>query len=140
SEAITLRSIELPPSAFASAIDNPFMPLKPGSVYVYKGTSDGEPETDRIIVTTDTKQITGVTCVAVLDRVFISGELQEKTYDWFAQDKAGNVWYFGEDSREIDNGKVVGREGSWEAGVNGGIAGIIMLAHNSVGEFYQQEI
>src|SRR5262249_17993612 len=81
----------------------------------------------------------GVTCTAVLDRVFQGGEVVEKTYDFYAQDQAGNVWYFGEDSREIENGKVVDRSGSWEAGVGGALPGIIMEAQSNVGDVYTQE-
>ena len=89
--------------------------------------SDG-PLKDVVIVTNQTKQVAGVTTTLVFDRVFSSGKLSEKTYDFFAQDKIGNVWYFGENSQQIDNGKIVGREGSWEAGVNGATQGIVMQA------------
>ena len=77
--------------------------------------------------------------IVVLDRVFLSGELKEKTFDWFAQDKDGNVWYFGEDTKEFENGKVVSTAGSFEAGKNGAKAGIIMLAHPVLGKVTPQE-
>jgi hypothetical protein len=124
---------------WSDTIDNPYFPLLVGSVYVYTGVKEGEAQVDRVIVTDVTKQIMGVTCTAVLDRVFQGGELTEKTYDFYAQDQAGNVWYFGENSQELENGKVVSREGSWEAGVNGATPGIIMEAHPQVGDFYIQE-
>jgi len=76
----------------------------------------------------------------VLDRVFVHGELQEKTFDWYAQDKQGNVWYLGEDTKEFENGQVVSTAGSFEAGKHGAKAGIIMLAHPQVGDKYQQEL
>jgi hypothetical protein len=81
----------------------------------------------------------GVECVVVEDRVTEGGELTEKTYDWYAQDNKGNVWYFGEDSTEYDNGKVKSTEGSWEAGKDGAEPGIIMPADPKIGETYRQE-
>ena len=138
-ESLRLRSFTVGPAGFADSIDNPLLPILPGSLALYTGVKDGENETERVIVTNDTKQITGVTTTVVFDRVFINGVLAEKTYDFYAQDLAGNVWYFGEDSREIDNGKVVSREGSWEAGVNGAKPGIVMQAIPGVGNSYHQE-
>lgn len=70
-------------------------------------------------VTSDTRNIMGVDCVVVDDRVTEGGELTEQTYDWYAQDEKGNVWYFGEYSKEYENGKVKSTEGSWEAGKDG---------------------
>jgi hypothetical protein len=113
--------------------------MTPGTTWVYKGNTDGEPVKDRVVVQSETVVIKGVTCAIVLDRVYTNGELSEKTQDFFAQDDKGNVWYFGENSREIDNGKVVSREGSWLHGVNGAKAGIIMPAVNSIGQTYAQE-
>jgi hypothetical protein len=92
-----------------------------------------------MIVTHDTKQIMGVKCVVVDDRVWTNGKLTKKTFDWYAQDKRGNVWYFGEDSKEYKNGKVTSTGGSWEAGKDGAKPGIIMPAHPKVGQTYRQE-
>jgi hypothetical protein len=86
-----------------------------------------------------TVQIQGVTCNVVLDRVFTAGELSEKTHDFFAQDTSGNVMYMGEMSRDIENGKIVSREGSWIAGLNGAMSGIIMEAAPKIGDVYTQE-
>ena len=83
--------------------------------------------------------ILGISAIVVLDQVFVHGELKEKTFDWYAQDRDGNVWYLGEDTRELEDGKVVSTEGSWEAGVDGAEAGIIMPAHPRVGQHYRQE-
>ena len=83
--------------------------------------------------------ILGIAATVVHDQVFLEGDLIEDTYDWYAQDRDGNVWYFGEDSREIEDGSVVSTEGSWEAGVNGASPGIIMLANPQSGMKYQQE-
>jgi hypothetical protein len=126
------------PSEFATTIDNKYFPLKPGTTFVYKGNSGGDPERDVMSVTHSTKRIMGVKCVVVKDRVFAQGKLGEKTFDWYAQDKKGNVWYFGEDSKEYKNGKV-STAGSWEAGKAGAKPGIIMQAHPKVGQTYRQE-
>jgi hypothetical protein len=124
-------------------VTNRYFPLKVGKTYVYKGKEDGESVTDRFTVTNQTKEfkINGgtVTGRVVHDRLFSGGELKEDTFDWFAQDKDGTVWYFGEDTKELDNGQVVSTEGSWEAGVNGAKPGIIMEAHPKVGDKYKQE-
>jgi hypothetical protein len=127
------------PADFVEVIDNPYLPLKPGTTLVYEGTSDGERETTEVTTTDRTKEVMGVTTTVVRDQVFVAGELVEDTFDWFAQDRYGNVWYFGEISREYKGGKFVGTEGSWEAGVDGAEPGIVMLADPQVGDSYRQE-
>jgi hypothetical protein len=127
-------------AAFVSRIDNRFFPLIPGSVYTYEGQEDGEKQRTVTEVTHETKSILGVMAVVVLDTVSDShGELIEQTFDWYAQDNAGNVWYMGEDTKEYENGQVVSTEGSWEGGVNGAAPGIIMEAQPRVGDAYMQE-
>ena len=127
------------PANFTTNIDNPYFPLKPGTTYIYEGpTSRGFIHTE-FVVTTNTKLIDGVTCVEVHDQVFTDGKLTEDTLDWFAQDKDGNVWYFGEDSDELVNGRVSSLGGSWQGGVNGASPGIAMKVHPKVGDFYRQE-
>lgn len=123
------------PAAFVPAVDHPFLPLVPGTVFQYAG--DGE--TITVEVLHERKLILGVDCTVVRDRVYAEGSLVEDTFDWFAQDRAGNVWYLGEDSKEYENGVVVSTEGSWEAGVDGARAGINMLAQPAVGQRYYQE-
>jgi hypothetical protein len=127
------------PHDFVRVVDNRFFPLRPGTRLVYKGMADGEAETNITLVTYDRKEILGISAVVVLDRVFVHGELTEKTFDWYAQDEDGNVWYLGEDTKEYEDGRVVSTAGSWEAGVQGAKAGIIMLAHPKVGDQYRQE-
>jgi hypothetical protein len=127
------------PDQFVRDVDNRFFPLVPGTRYVFVGEEDGERETNVILVTGDRKNILGISATVVLDRVFVDGELTEKTFDWFAQDRQGNVWYLGEDTRELEDGAVVSTEGSWEAGVDGAVAGIIMPAEPRTGQHYQQE-
>jgi len=126
------------PSEFSNVIDNQYWPLKPGTIYTFQGTEDGEKQKDVVTVTFDTKEILGVKCAVVLDEVSSGDELLEKTYDWYAQDSDGNVWYFGEDSTSYEDGKA-SKEGSWEAGVDGALPGIIMEAHPQVGDTYRQE-
>lgn len=127
------------PASFVNAIDNSRLPMTPGTTYTYEGeTADGS-ETNIVEVTFDTKEILSVTCVVVHDTVFIDGELAEETFDWYAQDIDGNVWYFGEDSKEYDAGVVVSTTGSWEAGVDGAKPGIVMKSNPQVGDTYRQE-
>ena len=126
-------------AGFVDAIDNPYFPIAPGRTWVYTGVKDGARLKDRIVVQNYTKVIKGVTCAVVLDRVYEDGVLVERTHDFYAQDTKGNVWYMGEHSRDIENGVVVSTEGSWEHGVNGAKAGIIMEASPKVGDSYFQE-
>ena len=125
------------PNDFVPVIDNPFFDLQPGTTFTTE-SPDGS-ESDTFVVTRQTKVIDGVTCVVVKDTALVDGELVEKTNDYFAQGKAGNVWYFGEDTAEFENGKVVSTEGTWRAGVDGATPGFIMLASPQVGNEYDQE-
>jgi hypothetical protein len=127
------------PESFVGQIDNPYLPLSPGTTLTYRGKLDGEPAKDVVTVTNRTKVILGVTTTVVVDQVFVRGELVEDTEDWFAQDAAGNVWYLGEDTKELENGQVVSTEGSWEAGVDNARAGIFMPAAPKVGQVFKQE-
>lgn len=134
--------VEINPADFVSAniVGNDLFSLESGRTMVYLGEGeDGEVIRVEEIYTNDTKVIMGVTCVVVRAMEYEDDQLIEDTYDWYAQDKAGNVWYFGEDSKEIENGQVVGTHGSWEAGKNGALPGIIMLANPLVGLWYRQE-
>jgi hypothetical protein len=129
------------PANFVAAVTNQFFPLPPGRIQFYQGQSEGAAQTDSAEILSETKTILGVVATVVHDRVYTDGELTEDTFDWYAQDKDGNVWYLGEDTKELDNGQVVSTEGSWEAGVNGAEAGIIMWADPSahLGVEYRQE-
>jgi len=124
-------------------VANPYFPLTPGKTYVYRGKEDDHPTEDRFAVTDKTKSFTigGGTIKAreVHDQVFTNNKLTEDTFDWFAQDDDGTVWYFGEDTKELEDGQVVSTEGSWEAGVKGANAGIFMEANPKVGDKYKQE-
>jgi hypothetical protein len=128
-----------PASDFVGTIDNPYFPLRPGTTFRYEGTKDGEPAADKVEVTQETKTILGVRAVVVLDLASAGGKAEEKTFDWYAQDSRGNVWYLGEDSFDLVNGKWVRNDGSWEAGVDGAKAGIVMEANPEAGDTYRQE-
>jgi hypothetical protein len=124
---------------FVGTIDNPYFPLKPGTTFIYEGRTAGGLEHSEFAVTHNTRVILGVTCTEVRDTVFTDGVLTEDTLDWFAQDKDGNVWYFGENTHELEDGLITTIDGTFMAGVNGDKAGIIMKAHPAVGDFYRQE-
>lgn len=133
-------SLQLDPGNFVSVIDNPYFPLEPGTTFIYRGETEGTPTRNVTTVTSDTKVILGVTTTVVHDQAYEDGVLVEDTFDWYAQDKDGNVWYFGEDTKELDeSGNVISTEGSWEAGVGGAEPGIIMEANPKKGDKYQQE-
>jgi hypothetical protein len=130
---------DIAPARFTTKIDNPYFPLIPGTTYTFQGVSAGFPETDIVTVTHQTKAIIGVRCVVVRDEVHTSGQLTELTFDWYAQDEDGNVWYFGEDSHEYSGGSPVSAFGSWEAGVDGAQPGIVMPGTPVNGQTYRQE-
>lgn len=127
------------PDDFIVGIDNPYLALEPGRIFHYEGETDEGLETIVVEVLSETKTIMGIATTVVHDQAFLDGELIENTFDWFAEDADGNVWYFGEYSEEIEDGVVISTEGSWEAGVDGALPGIIMLAEPQVGSSYQQE-
>jgi hypothetical protein len=127
------------PAAFTAVVDNPYFPLRPRARWVMEGSGESAGEVTITMVTDETRTIMGVACTVVRDEVKADGELQEVTFDWYAQDAAGNVWYFGEDTAEYKDGEVSSREGSWEAGVDGAQPGIIMPADPVIGLTYRQE-
>ncbi len=129
----------LSPADFVGVIDNPYLPMPVGSHWRYEGESDGEVETVDITVTGQRRLVMGISAFVVRDTVTIGGELVEDTYDWFAQDSTGNVWYLGEEVKDYDNGVVVSTAGSWEAGINGALPGIVMPAQPVTGDVYRQE-
>jgi hypothetical protein len=122
------------PADFVDVIDNPLLPLIPGTTFEYRGA-----EHVVLTVTHDTRNVMGVTATVVTDEDYIDGALIEETYDWYAQDRWGNVWYLGEATAEIENGRPTSTHGSWEAGVEGARPGIVMLADPRPGDRYRQE-
>ncbi|MBJ7337881.1 hypothetical protein [Mycolicibacterium sp.] len=129
---------KIDPSMFSTTIDNPYFPLTPGTRTVYEAdTAEGHQQTTTE-VTRDTKKIVGVNTVVVHDTVTADGKPLEDTLDWFAQDRQGNVWYFGEATKAFNDG-TVDTTGSFEAGVDGAQPGIVMPAQPQVGDQYRQE-
>ena len=125
---------------FSARVDNPWFPLPPGTRYVYEGSKDGEPGRDVVTVTRRTTTIAGAPCAVVSDGLYLRGRLAERTTDWYTQDRLGNVWYFGEQTAELDrNGRVTSTEGSWQASVDGARPGIFMPARPRIGASFRQE-
>jgi hypothetical protein len=130
----------LSPNDFVARVDNPWFPLRPGSEYRYTGLKDRTKMVDVVRVTARTKRILGVETTVVHDVVKVNGRPEEETLDYYAQDRHGNVWYFGEATKTFDNhGKIAGTEGSFEAGVDGERAGILIPGHPRVGQVGRQE-
>jgi hypothetical protein len=127
-----------PASQFSTTIDNPWMPMRPGTRWRFVGHTAGGVEHTVTTVLQLTKVVDGVRVVVVHDVTRRGGRLLEDTYDWFAQDLRGNVWYFGENTKAYDGG-TVSRAGSWRAGRHGAHAGIVMEAHPKVGDGYREE-
>src|SRR5262249_47167682 len=128
------------PGQFGPNIDNAWFPLRPGTVYVYVGVKDGEPAIDVFAVSRQTLVVGGVRTRVVNDRLYLKGVLKERTADYYAQDRCGNVWYFGEDTAELNAaGRVVSREGSFRAGVDGAQPGVFMQRRPELGRWFRQE-
>ena len=132
--------VELDPADFTTEIDNPYWPMRQGTRWVYRETGpDGTEQRVVVAVTGDTREVMGIEARVVHDAVTEDGELVEDTFDWYAQDADGNVWYLGEDTKEYEDGKVATTAGSWEAGVDGALPGVIVPADPEAGLAYRQE-
>ena len=126
------------PAEFSTTIDNSYFPLVPGTRFVYEAaTADGR-ERNVVEVTADTKIVMAVPTRVVHDVVLVDGKLEEETFDWYAQDGEGNVWYFGEATQAL-GGPTVDTSGSFEAGRDAALPGIVMPGHPMVGDHYRQE-
>jgi hypothetical protein len=131
--------VAIDPANFTNVIDNPWWPMTLGSEWTYTETdAEGTAAKVKVTVTSDTKLIMGVTTVVVHDVLTEGGNTVEDTFDWYAQDLDGNLWYFGEDTKEFTDGGV-DTSGSWEAGVDGALPGVILPAAPKVGQTYRQE-
>jgi hypothetical protein len=144
SQAAASATSAMPPmpaaSDFSARVDNPWYPLLPGSVYVYQGVKGGQQSRDVLTVTHRTTKVDDVSCIVVQDRLYLNGHLGERTTEWYSQDKQGNVWYFGEDTAELDKtGHITTTSGTWRAGVNGAMPGIYMYATPRVGWSAREE-
>ena len=133
--------VELDPADFSTRIDNPYWPMEPGTRWTYREIDeDGAALEVVVVVTAETKNIAnGITARVVRDVVTADGELVEDTKDWYAQDSDGNVWYLGEETAEFEEGRMTTRAGSFEAGVDGALPGIVMPGDPQVGMEYRQE-
>jgi hypothetical protein len=134
------QPVHLDPAQFSSRIDNPYWPMTPGYHWIYRETDgQGEPQRIEVTVTKRTKMIMGIQARVVHDVASKGGQVVENTFDWYAQDANGNVWYMGEDTKEYENGRVSSTQGSWQAGVDGAQPGILLPAHPAPGMAYRQE-
>ena len=130
------------PANFVDTIDNPYFPHIPGAKYVYEGQTEDGVERTILDVLDRKKLVAGIKTTVMRDRVYQEGQIVEDTFDYFAQDKSGNVWYFGEDVKNYEDGALVDTDGSWLAGVGGAVPGIVMYATPAahIGETYNQEM
>jgi hypothetical protein len=128
------------PADFSPQVDNRWFPLTPGKLLVYSGIKDGKKALDLFAPSSRTRVIDGVRTRVVEDRGYLDNVLEERTSDYYAQDRCGNVWYFGEDTATLDrHGRVVDTEGTWHAGVDGAQPGVFMQAHPQLGRSFRQE-
>jgi hypothetical protein len=123
------------PADFVETVDNPYWPLVPGTTSTFRSAD----ERTVTAVTSDRRMVMGVSTVVVHDQVFSGSDLVEDTFDWYAQDRAGNVWYFGEATVSYEDDPAGDHAGSWEAGVGGAQPGVVMLADPIGGDVYRQE-
>jgi len=128
----------LNPADFVRAVTNPYFPLPVGRTLIYRGIRDGVTQIDTVHVTSRTRVLEGITATAVSDVATHKGKLLEKTTDWYAQDKQGNVWYLGERTAAFSGGHA-DHSGSWLAGVHDGEPGIVMKANPQIPDAYRQE-
>jgi hypothetical protein len=126
------------PAGCTSVVDNPYFPLRPGTVLVYETRAGKTVEMDTVVVMHETRVVLGVTAVVARDRTYRGGKLVEESFDWYAQDRKGNVWSLGEDTKDLRDGEVVSTAGAWEAGKDSACAGIVMPAITEVGMRYRK--
>jgi len=131
--------MKLDPADFTTNIDNPYWPMRPGSHWVYRETENGETQRVDVTVLDKTKVLAGITARVVHDQVTRKGQVLENTFDWYAQDSHGNLWYLGEDTAEYENGKLKTKEGTWSAGVDGAEPGVVVPASPKQGMRYREE-
>jgi hypothetical protein len=128
------EAVKLDPDDFTTRIDNVYWPMRPGNSWVYR---EGKARVE-VTVTNETKEIIGIKARVVHDVLTEGGKIKEDTFDWYAQDDSGNIWYLGESTKEFEDGKV-STEGSWEAGVDGAQPGVLLPGKPKVGLSYRQE-
>ena len=126
------------PAGCTSVVDNPYFPLRPGTIFVYETHGAKTAEADTVVVTRETRTVLGVTAVVVRDRTYRGGKLVEESFDWYVQDRKGTVWSLGEDTKDLRDSVVVSTAGSWEAGKDSACAGIVMPAIPEDGMQYRK--
>lgn len=141
--AYIARATEFSPDVSASTLtdtlDHPLFPAPPGAAWTYRAATDEGEERIEVRVEVDTHAVWGTDARVVRDTAFLDDEMVEDTRDWFARDADGNVWYLGEDTATYEAGELVDTAGAWEAGVDGALPGVVMLAEPAVGDVYRQE-
>jgi hypothetical protein len=138
----TPYSVSVTSADFVEGVTNPYFPLSPGTRWVYEATlEDGSTERIVLEILAETRVVNGVSATVLYDTVFVEGMLVEETWDWFAHDQEGNVWYLGEEVNNFEDGVLKDHAGSWEWGIDGALPGVIMWADPSahLGESYYQE-
>lgn len=125
---------------FVDGVDHPYFPAAPGATWVYQGVSSEGLEEITVTVTGDTREVDDIECIVVRDVVTLDGVLIEDTLDWYAQDEDGTVWYMGEIVQNFEDGELTDLDGSWEAGEEGALPGVQLLASATVGTTYRQEL
>jgi hypothetical protein len=134
------QPMQLDPAQFTTKITHPYWPMKPRTRWTYREVEEGNVYDVAVVVTTRTRRLAnGVTARVVRDTVRAGGSIIEDTFDWYAQDARGNLWYLGEDTAEFENGKITSRSGSFQAGVGGALPGIMLPADPAPGMRYRQE-
>jgi hypothetical protein len=132
------ETVKLDPDTFTVDIDNPYWPMRPGGKWVYRELAADGAKRVEVTVLDRTRTIAGIEARVVHDVVSEDGKVVEDTYDWYAQDADGNVWYLGEATKEYEGGEV-STKGSWEAGVDGAQPGVVLPGKPEVGQEYRQE-
>jgi len=142
SDSLMAQAVDLSarhdPNDFSDKVDNPWFPLTPGTTLTYEGTKDGKRAVRVLAVTRKTKVIEGAICTVVEDKLSLGGSPAERGLGYYAQDRQGNVWNLGEESQEIEHGRVVKVE-SWQAGVDGALPSLIMEAAPAIGHTFAHE-
>jgi hypothetical protein len=131
--------VDLDPADFSARIDHPYWPMRVGTVWHYVERGGGVTQRVTVSVTRRTRLVDGIRARVVHDVVREQGGIVEDTHDWYAQDSGGSVWYLGEATAEYDGGSLVSTEGSWEHGIDGAQAGVLLPARPVVGCRYREE-
>jgi hypothetical protein len=135
-EVAPVPSAPTEPAAYVIEVDNPYLPMFPGTVWIYEGDDNGILRRDVVRILDETRVIEGVTCTEMYQEVYRDGELSETTSHWYAQDREGNVWVYGENSLEYEDGQAVTTEDSWLAGVGGMRPWMVLAGDPQVGDVY----